>query len=264
MSIWFIVYAETWSDLSTSTQQAFSASRTNNHINIPICQCIQQHQPGQKEPRKDSFPDKRSCPYLAKYQHFLAKKTKGRLQHARDPQLCCNCLSRLSIISLPQTCRLSINSDLQDSWMQHAGHLDATETCSELSTGTQQAFSASRPNNHINIPICQCIQQHQPGQKKPRKDFFSDKRSCPYLGKYQHFLAKKPKGRLQQARVPQLCCNCLSRLSIISLPQTCRLSINSDLQDSWMQQEAPHSTASQQQLQLKHFDSTPGHYNWSR
>ena len=51
--------------------------------------------------------------------------------------------------------------------------------------------------------------------------------------------------------------------TLLLLPQPAqffRLSINSDLQERY---ETPHSTASQQQLQLKHLDSTPGPYNYA-
>ena len=90
-----------------SNQQAFSASRPNNHSNIPNRQCLQQHQLGQNEPRKYFFPEKCSCPYFGKCQHFIAMKPKGRLQHARDPQLCCNCLGphKLAYCQSTQTCR---------------------------------------------------------------------------------------------------------------------------------------------------------------
>ena len=56
---------------------------------------------------KGFFPEKCSCPYFGTCQHFLAMKPKGRLQHARDPQICCNCLGpyKLAYCHSTQTCR---------------------------------------------------------------------------------------------------------------------------------------------------------------
>ena len=118
---WFNIYAEACGDLpsnsnnnntrNSSSSNNYNSSNTqgsssNGHTyqlgpsdhrasqnNRNQQRSQQQHKSGQKDQRRDFCPEKRNCQYLGKCQHFIAMNPKDRLQHARDLQLCFNCLS---------------------------------------------------------------------------------------------------------------------------------------------------------------------------
>ena len=190
---WFNKYAEACSDLpsnnnnnntrniissnsynSSNTQGSSSNGHTHqhgpsdhranqNHRNQQRSQ--QQHKSGQKDQRRDFCPEKRNCQYLGKCHHFIAMNPKDRLQHARDLQLCFNCLSphKFADCQSTQTCRTDGCSKKHHTLLHNSSTYNSTtqrETANrnsrqhEDTTNCSTSISRRKSTRHIpTLPI---------------------------------------------------------------------------------------------------------------